>query len=61
MKAKDYPIEWDNLWSCCEQHIQECSDDVSLGSIIECEYCQEEMILAKCDDGVIRWRNKKNV
>lgn len=60
MKAKDFSIDWEfgGLWGCCEQHVQECDDDVKIGSTITCDHCYETMVLTKCEDGVIRWRKK---
>jgi hypothetical protein len=63
MKANQYPVDMDFTSEsgyrplvCCMDDIAARTDDVSLGDIVACDECGIEMVLTKCEDGVLRWR-----
>jgi hypothetical protein len=56
-KANEFPVDYSggSLFTCCESHILECEQEVSVGSIIECDHCGKEMVLTN-KDGKLMWR-----
>ena len=55
MRACDFEVDYDKLFTCCGSHIIECEQEVSVGSIIECDHCGKEMVLTN-KDGKLMWR-----
>jgi len=61
MKVSDFEIWWDdpdgNLFNCCLEHVLEYGDeDAKENTVIECSYCGKSMILFRCPDNILRWR-----
>ena len=60
MKASDFEIDWNTgIFNCCHEDIQNRTEDVKAGDVIECEECGIEMILQKHPEtNVLMWRRK---
>lgn len=57
MKASEYEIDWSSgPFTCCWEHVENCTIKVKLGDKIECDECGTSMVLERCKDNVIRWR-----
>jgi hypothetical protein len=57
MRACDIPLDYSSggLYTCCEEHIMGCEQEVKVGDTIECEHCSATMILQP-KDGKLMWR-----
>lgn len=53
----DYEFKFGGgVFNCCFDHVQNDTRPAFPGMVIECEHCGVEMILAKGNDGVLRWQ-----